>query len=63
METVETGVSPALMRLRNKPDAPPRIDFTLYTQEDGTTVSTRDRIIKGLFSLFIKSRVMCANLS
>lgn len=39
-------VSPALMRLRNKPEAP-RIDFTVYTQEDGTTVSTRDRVIKG----------------
>lgn len=39
-------VSPALMRLRNKPETP-RIDFTVYTQEDGTTVSTRDRVIKG----------------
>ncbi|CEP15459.1 hypothetical protein [Parasitella parasitica] len=38
-------VSPALMRLRNKPETP-RIDFTVYTQEDGTTVSTRDRVIK-----------------
>lgn len=40
------GVSPALMRLRNKPEIP-RIDFTVYTQEDGTVVSTRDRVIKG----------------
>ncbi|KAL9541640.1 3',5'-cyclic-nucleotide phosphodiesterase (PDEase) (3':5'-CNP) [Mucor atramentarius] len=36
-------ISPALMRLRNKPEAP-RIDFTVYTQEDGTTVSTRDHV-------------------
>jgi hypothetical protein len=44
MEEIE---SPALMRLRNKPEAP-RIDFTVYTQEDGTIVSTRDRVIKGI---------------
>jgi serine/threonine-protein phosphatase 2B catalytic subunit len=43
MEEIE---SPALMRLRNKPEAP-RIDFTVYTQEDGSIVSTRDRVIKG----------------
>lgn len=42
----ENEFSPALMRLRNKPETP-RIDFTVYTQEDGTTVSTRDRVIKG----------------
>ncbi|CAO3607362.1 unnamed protein product [Mucor hiemalis] len=40
-------ISPALMRLRNKPETP-RIDFTVYTQEDGTTVSTRDCVIKAV---------------
>ena len=41
-------ISPALMRLRNKPEAPPRIDFTFHTQDDGTVVSTRDRVVKGI---------------
>lgn len=43
--------SPALMRLRNKPKAP-RIDFSVYTQEDGTIVNTKDRIIKGTHTHF-----------
>ncbi|GAA5796643.1 serine/threonine-protein phosphatase 2B catalytic subunit A1 [Helicostylum pulchrum] len=41
----ENIISPALMRLRNKPEIPV-IDFTMYKQEDGTVVSTRDRVIK-----------------
>ncbi|KAG1179896.1 hypothetical protein G6F70_000937 [Rhizopus microsporus] len=47
MQDVNDGsnVSPALMRLRNKPKAP-HIDFTVFTQEDGTVVSTKDRVIK-----------------
>lgn len=59
-------ISPALMRLRNKPETP-RIDFTVYTQEDGTTVSTRDRVIKGnnnrlrnIKLLFIRISFRCA---
>lgn len=43
----ENIISPALMRLRNKPEIPV-IDFTMYKQEDGTVVSTRDRVIKGI---------------
>lgn len=42
----ENTTNPALDRLRNKPEQP-RIDFQVYEQEDGTKVSTRDRIIKG----------------
>ncbi|KAI8365540.1 serine/threonine-protein phosphatase 2B catalytic subunit A1 [Blakeslea trispora] len=42
---MEESTSPALMRLRNKPEAP-RIDFSVYTQDDGTVVSTKDRVIK-----------------
>ncbi|CAO3676654.1 unnamed protein product [Rhizopus microsporus] len=47
MQDVNDGsnVSPALMRLRNKPKAP-HIDFTVFTQEDGTVVSTKDCVIK-----------------
>ncbi|KAG2231630.1 hypothetical protein INT48_006386 [Thamnidium elegans] len=41
----ENIISPALMRLRNKPEIPV-IDFTMYKQEDGTVVNTRDRVIK-----------------
>lgn len=44
---MDTENSAALERLRNKPEQP-RIDFTIYEQEDGTTVSTRDRVIKGI---------------
>ena len=40
------NISPALMRLREKPEVP-RIDFSVYTQDDGTVVSTKDRVIKG----------------
>lgn len=43
---MDTENSAALARLRNKPEQP-RIDFTIYEQEDGTKVSTRDRVIKG----------------
>ncbi|KAG1460962.1 hypothetical protein G6F46_004188 [Rhizopus delemar] len=44
-ETTNYDDNPALMRLRTKRDIP-HIDFTLFTQEDGTVVSTRDRVIK-----------------
>ncbi|KAG1185535.1 hypothetical protein G6F36_006870 [Rhizopus arrhizus] len=44
---ISLDASPALMRLRNKPEAP-QIDFTVFTQEDGTVVSTRDRVIKDI---------------
>ena len=60
-ETTNYDDNPALMRLRTKRDIP-HIDFTLFTQEDGTVVSTRDRVIKGflfsfLFSIYI---LLCA---
>lgn len=56
-ETTNYDDNPALMRLRTKQDIP-HIDFTLFTQEDGTVVSTRDRVIKGfLFSIYI---LLCA---
>jgi serine/threonine-protein phosphatase 2B catalytic subunit len=35
----------ALVQIRNKP-AVPEIDFTVHTQEDGTQVSTQERVIK-----------------
>ncbi|KAG1057510.1 hypothetical protein G6F43_000655 [Rhizopus delemar] len=44
---ISLDASPALMRLRNKPEAP-QIDFSVFTQEDGTVVSTRDRVIKDI---------------
>ncbi|KAI9269818.1 Metallo-dependent phosphatase-like protein [Sporodiniella umbellata] len=41
----DENLSPALLRLKNKPQVP-QIDFTQYTQEDGSVVSTRDRVVK-----------------
>lgn len=55
----ENIISPALMRLRNKPEIPV-IDFTMYKQEDGTVVSTRDRVIKGI-SLQQQNKNLIAN--
>jgi hypothetical protein len=49
---ISLDASPALMRLRNKPEAP-QIDFTVFTQEDGTVVSTRDRVIKGFLRFIL----------
>ncbi|KAI8065262.1 serine/threonine-protein phosphatase 2B catalytic subunit A1 [Gongronella butleri] len=37
--------SPALKRLQNKPEMP-TIDFSVYTMEDGSVVSTKERVIK-----------------
>ncbi|KAG0170477.1 3',5'-cyclic-nucleotide phosphodiesterase (PDEase) (3':5'-CNP) [Apophysomyces sp. BC1034] len=45
METENVDISPAFRRLQNKPETP-RIDFTLFTMEDGSVVSTKDRVIK-----------------
>lgn len=47
---MDESTSPALKRLRNKPVAP-TIDFSVYTQDDGTVVNTRDRIIKGTIAI------------
>ncbi len=38
-------VEKALQQIRNKPAAP-EIDFTIHTTEDGTQVSTQERVIK-----------------
>ncbi|ORZ11072.1 serine/threonine-protein phosphatase 2B catalytic subunit A1 [Absidia repens] len=43
MEDIDT--SPAFQRLQNKPDIP-TIDFTMHTMEDGSMVSTKERVIK-----------------
>ncbi|CDS11350.1 Putative Serine/threonine-protein phosphatase [Lichtheimia ramosa] len=39
-------LSPAIRRLQNKPEIP-TIDFSVYKMDDGTVVSTKDRVIKG----------------
>lgn len=37
----------AISQIRNRSNAPiPTIDFTIHTNDDGTTVSTQERIIK-----------------
>ncbi|KAI9316696.1 serine/threonine protein phosphatase 2B catalytic subunit [Dichotomocladium elegans] len=38
-------MSPAIRRLQNKPEIP-TIDFSIYQMEDGTEVSTKERVIK-----------------
>ncbi|KAI7878896.1 Metallo-dependent phosphatase [Lichtheimia hyalospora FSU 10163] len=38
-------LSPAIRRLQNKPEIP-TIDFSVYKMDDGTVVSTKDRVIK-----------------
>ncbi|CAO3589235.1 unnamed protein product [Absidia cylindrospora] len=43
MEDIDT--SPAFQRLQNKPDIP-TIDFSMHTMEDGSMVSTKERVIK-----------------
>ncbi|SAM09690.1 hypothetical protein [Absidia glauca] len=43
MEDIDT--SPAFQRLQNKPDTP-TIDFSVHTMEDGSVVSTKERVIK-----------------
>ncbi|KAI8336208.1 serine/threonine-protein phosphatase 2B catalytic subunit A1 [Chlamydoabsidia padenii] len=45
MEDIDT--SPAFQRLQNKPDTP-TIDFSVYTMEDGSVVSTKERVIKDI---------------
>ena len=39
-------INAAIKAIREKP-ALPEIDFTLHTMEDGTTVSTQERVCKG----------------
>jgi hypothetical protein len=46
MEDIDT--SPAFQRLQNKPDTP-TIDFSVHTMEDGSVVSTKERVIKGIY--------------
>ncbi|ORY98458.1 serine/threonine-protein phosphatase 2B catalytic subunit A1 [Syncephalastrum racemosum] len=38
-------MSPAIRRLQNKPEIP-TIDFTMFKMDDGSTVSTKERVIK-----------------
>ncbi|KAI8373213.1 serine/threonine-protein phosphatase 2B catalytic subunit A1 [Radiomyces spectabilis] len=45
-DSISKELSPAIRRLRNKPDDVPRIDFSLFTMDDGSVVSTKDRVIK-----------------
>ncbi|KAF7730815.1 3',5'-cyclic-nucleotide phosphodiesterase (PDEase) (3':5'-CNP) [Apophysomyces ossiformis] len=45
MEAENADISPAFRRLQNKPETP-RIDFSLFTMEDGSVVSTKERVIK-----------------
>jgi hypothetical protein len=40
----------AIQAMRFK-KAPAEVDFTLHTMDDGTQVSTLDRVCKGLFTL------------
>lgn len=42
----KSDVSPAIRRLQNKRDVP-KIDFTIFKTEDGSVVSTQERVIKG----------------
>lgn len=54
-QKVKTGGEPhpfdaAIRAVRNKKPAP-EIDFTLHTMDDGTQVSTLDRVCKGTFAL------------
>jgi hypothetical protein len=35
----------------------PEIDFTLYTMEDGTMASTKERIVKGIWSSSVNERM------
>ncbi|KAI9484617.1 serine/threonine-protein phosphatase 2B catalytic subunit A1 [Zychaea mexicana] len=44
-EQNKADVSPIIRRLQNKPEIP-TIDFTMHKTEDGTIVSTRERVIK-----------------
>ena len=39
-------INAAIKAIREKP-ALPEIDFTLHTMEDGSTVSTQERVCKG----------------
>jgi serine/threonine-protein phosphatase 2B catalytic subunit len=39
----------AIRAVRQK-KPPPEIDFTLHTMEDGTQVSTEERVCKGMFA-------------
>ncbi|KAI9268322.1 Metallo-dependent phosphatase-like protein [Phascolomyces articulosus] len=41
----KVDVSPAIRRLQNKPEIP-TIDFSVHKTEDGTIVSTKERVIK-----------------
>jgi serine/threonine-protein phosphatase 2B catalytic subunit len=43
-------VEKALQAIKNKGPIP-EIDFTIHTMEDGTQVSTQERICKGRFAL------------
>lgn len=45
---------------------PPEIDFTLHTMEDGTQVSTLERVCKGMFyklALFALNLFIVVNLT
>lgn len=39
----------AIRAMQNKKSVP-EIDFTLHQMEDGTTVSTQERVCKGMFA-------------
>ena len=41
------------IRALEKPKPVPVIDFTLHVMDDGTTVNTQERVIKGTLSLHI----------
>jgi hypothetical protein len=38
----------------------PMIDFTLHTMEDGTQVSTQERVCKGIIYIAVPSRRLCS---
>ena len=42
-------IDSAVRAVQNKKNVP-EIDFTLHTMEDGTQVSTQERVCKGMFA-------------
>lgn len=42
----KADISPAIRRLQNKHEIP-TIDFTMFKMDDGSMVSTKERVIKG----------------
>jgi serine/threonine-protein phosphatase 2B catalytic subunit len=48
---MSSHIERAIEKIQVKDPAPPDIDFTLHTLEDGTVISTQERVVKDVCTL------------